>query len=52
MAKNNGLATVGQIAFAIYRLANLRVWRVDKYHYACALAVASHDPAVDPMQVR
>lgn len=34
------------------RVADLHVWRVDKRAYACALSLATHDPALTAKRVR
>jgi cation diffusion facilitator family transporter len=34
------------------RIADIHVWRVGKQHYACALSLVTHDPALTPSRVR
>ncbi len=34
------------------RITDLHVWRVGRNHYACALSLVTHDPALTPKHVR
>lgn len=34
------------------RITDLHVWRVGREHYACALSLVTHDPALTPKKVR